>query len=225
MRGGFGGGGMRGGFGGGGFRGGFVGGGFKGGFGGFRGFRGFGFGNRGFFNAGFVNPWWGWGWGGGFWPGAWSGWGGYPLWDGYSDYAGYAGDGGYANYAGYSNPSPNVTVVFPPQPAPAPTTVVVERANPVMREYDEYGQEIRPRSGGGTAPAVTGPAATSGSPIFLIAFKDRVIRAAASYWVNGAVLHYVTLQREERVVPLDTVDRDLSAQLNAERHVAFQLPH
>jgi hypothetical protein len=51
-----------------------------------------------------------------------------------------------------------------------------------------------------------------------------VIRAAASYWVDGGTLHYVTLQREEKQVPLDTVDRDLSLQLNRERRVSFQLP-
>jgi hypothetical protein len=34
----------------------------------------------------------------------------------------------------------------------------------------------------------------------------------------------VTLQHEEKQVPLDSVDRGLSLQLNRERRVAFQLP-
>ena len=50
------------------------------------------------------------------------------------------------------------------------------------------------------------------------------IRAAAAYWVTGQTLHYVTLEHEERQVPLDTVDRQFSAQLNRERRVQFQLP-
>jgi hypothetical protein len=32
------------------------------------------------------------------------------------------------------------------------------------------------------------------SPIYLIAFKDPVIRAAIAYWVEGKTLHYITLQ-------------------------------
>jgi CO dehydrogenase/acetyl-CoA synthase gamma subunit (corrinoid Fe-S protein) len=89
----------------------------------------------------------------------------------------------------------------------------VDRARPVTREYDQFGQEIRP-------PAAAG----AGSPVYLIAFNDHVIRAAVSYFVDGRTLHYVTLEREERQVPIDTVDRALSLQLNRERQVPFQLP-
>jgi hypothetical protein len=85
----------------------------------------------------------------------------------------------------------------------------------MMRTYDQYGQEVQP-----AAPST--PA--SGSPIYLIAMKDQAIRAAAAYWVDGRTLHYVTLQHEEKQVPLESVDRGLSLQLNRERRVAFQLP-
>jgi hypothetical protein len=84
-----------------------------------------------------------------------------------------------------------------------------------MREYDEYGQEVHP-----SAPA-SGAAA---SPIYLLAFKDHVIRAAASYWVEGRTLHYVTLEHDARQVPLTDLDRDLTLQLNHERRVTIQLP-
>ena len=87
-----------------------------------------------------------------------------------------------------------------------------------MHEYDQYGQEIPEAGGGG------GGATQAGSPIYLIAFKDQNIRAAAAYWVNGQTLHYVTLEHEERQVPLTSIDRDLSMRLNRERHVQFQLP-
>jgi hypothetical protein len=202
-------GGFRGGYGGsygGGFRGG-IGGGFRGGFGGFRGgfggFRnGFGF-NRGRFGLGFYGgywPYWGYGYGG-YWPGYYDS---YPY-DYYSPY-----DYGYG-YASY-NTSPNVTVVYPQQ-TQASGPVYVDRATPVMRQYDEYGQEVAPSGGGG-----------GGSPIYLIAFQDHVIRAAASYWVEGKTLHYVTLQHEEKQTPLDSVDRGFSMRLNRERHVQLQLP-
>jgi hypothetical protein len=199
-----------GGFSGGGFRGGSVGGGFRGGFGGVSGFRG-GFGGYGGFRGGFYGgyygyPYLGYGYGYGYgWPGYWdSGYYGYPYGYGY----------GYSSPAYYSYPSyttsPGVMVVNPAPVAP----VYQERATPVTREYDQYGQEIS-RTGGGGAAA---------SPIYLVAFKDNTINAAAAYWVDGRTLHYVTLQHEEKQAPLDTVDRDLSMQLNRERHVQLQLP-
>src|SRR5215467_3624024 len=208
MRGG--GGGMRGGggFAGGGFRGGgVVGGGFRGGGfvgGGFRGgaFRGSfsrgGFGFRGFAGPSFA-----------FWPyyypyaglGFWPGYFDYSLYDSYA-YGSYPYGYPYDGYAGYQ-PAPNVTVITPSAPATA--------APSTAPRYDQYGQEVQ-----------TGN--TAGSPIYLIAFSDRTIRAVVAYWVDGRTLHYVTLEHQERQVPLDMVDRSLSLQLNRERRVPFQLP-
>jgi hypothetical protein len=204
--GGFGGGGS---FGGGGFRSGgsFFGGGntflhptTRGGIGFFnRGFLGGrGFNGRGFFGSSLYYPYLGLGFSGGLYE--------EPYYDPY-----YYGPGGYGGYASYQT-SPNVTVIYPGQQMAAASEPPPERARPVTREYDQYGQEVR--------PGVSGAA----SPIYLIAFSDHVIRAAAAYWVDGRTLHYVTLQHEEKQAPLDTVDRSLSAQLNRERQVPFQLP-
>jgi hypothetical protein len=213
-----GGGGMHGGMGGGGFRGGgFGGGGFRGGFGG--GFRGFGFRNFGFRNFGFRNGFYG----GYYWP--YWGYGGYgyglAYWPDY-DYYDYPYDYGYpygypgygsAGY-GYGGSQPNVTVIYPPATAPLPQTVYV--ATPSIHEYDENGREI--------IPSTADRSDVDASPIYLIAFKDHVIRAASSYRVEGKTLHYVTLENEARNVSLDTVDRGFSLQLNRERRVPFQLP-
>lgn len=172
-------------------------------------FNRFGFNRFGFRSFGFNNFGFGLGFGG------FGGFYGYPYYPYDSGY-GYSPYGsGYPAYDSNYNTSPNVTVVYPQQ-SQAPSTVVVQTASPVTRTYDEYGQEVGP------AP---GPASTaSGSPLYLVAFKDHVIRAAAAYWVDGKTLHYVTTQHEEKQAPLDTVDRDFSMQLNRERHIAFQLP-
>jgi len=140
-----------------------------------------------------------------------------------SPFYGYWDDPYYSNYAypypgyttGYAapveyNPSPNVTVIYPGAAQPVYSAPV----QPMMRTYDQYGQEVQPEA----------PAATNGSPIYLIANKDQTIHAAASYWVDGRTLHYVTLQHEEKQAPLDSLDRGLTLQLNRERHVPFQLP-
>jgi hypothetical protein len=202
-----------------GFRGsgGFASGGFRGGVGGFRGnfggnvFRGgFGF-NR--FSGFRGSPFFGFGLGYGYYP--W--YGDYDY--GYSPYPAY----GYPSYgAGYDS-SPNMTVVYAP-PASAPAPVYMDRGNSGGREYDQYGQETnRPTSGTGYASPSTGSAG-SASPVYLIAFRDHTIFAAMAYWAEGGTLHYVTLEHEQKQAPLNTVDRDLSGQLNRERRVAFSLP-
>jgi len=189
-----------GGFVGGGFRGGggFVGGGFRGG----GGYRGGFYGYRGFYGGYWpaYYPYWGLGFGYGYGPD-------YYYSDPYAYYpsSSYPYNSGYASY----QTSPNVTVVYPPEQAPAGYT-----ARSVIREYDQYGQELRP-SGGSQA---------SRSPIYLIAFTDHTIRAVESYRVEGGTLHYVTLEHEDRQAPLDTVDRTLSQALNRERQVPFSLP-
>ncbi len=193
---------FRGGYGG--FRGGY--GGFRGGYGGFRG--GFG-GIRLGFGGGFW-PYYGLGYSS-YWPGYYGYGYGYDAYPSYS-YPSYS-DPSYSSYPAYQ-PSSNVTVVYPPPAQTAPN--YVERANPNLRQYDEYGQEVRQPS--------SGNANASGSPLYLIAFRDHSIRAAAAYWVDGRTLHYVTTQHEEKQVPLDTIDRDFSVQLNRERHVPFSLP-
>jgi len=162
-------------------------------------YGGYGYG-RGFYGSGLYYPYFGYGLGLGYWPDYYD-----PYY--YSPY-GYAGyNSGYTAYQS----SPNVTVIYPQQEAAAPPPPP-ETAHPVTREYDQYGQEVRPGAPGG------------GSPVYLIAFNDHVIRAAAAYWVDGKTLHYVTLQHEEKQAGLDTVDRSLSMQLNRERQVPFQLP-
>ena len=68
------------------------------------------------------------------------------------------------------------------------------------------------------------PAERSSSPVpYLIAFQDKTIRAAMTYWVEGCTLHYLDPGHQEKQAPLSSVDRDLSAQLNRERHLAFSI--
>jgi hypothetical protein len=193
-----------------------------GGYGGSSGFRGFGgysgssgFGGYGGFRNSFYPRNYGYsgfyGYGGVYWPYASSL--GYYYDPYYSSYGSYPYDYDYGY--GYGSPAayqPNVTVVYPEQQS-APATVYA--ASPVMRRYDEYGQAVPSPGSGGSG---------NSSPLYLIAFKDHVIRGALSYSVTGDTLHYVTLDREDKQAPLDSVDRDLSRQLNRERRVAFNLP-
>jgi hypothetical protein len=70
-----------------------------------------------------------------------------------------------------------------------------------------------------TRPANNGP-----PNVYLIAFKDQVIRAVLDYSVDGTTLSYLTRQGTRAQVPLESVDREFSEQLNRERNIEFRLP-
>jgi hypothetical protein len=196
------------------FRGGFAGGGYRTGGFGYGGYRG-SYGYRGFsFGLGYY-PWYGYG----LWPGYWGGYYSYPY-DYYDSYGPYAYSG--APVSGYGA-QPQVTVVYPPASQPAYNLYVP----PSQGGYDQYGQPIAaaPAPAPEPAPAAAPMPVPGRSPIYLIAFRDHTICAAESYSVSGDTLHYVTLEHQEKLAPLASVDRALSAQLNRERHVSFALPN
>ena len=130
---------------------------------------------------------------------------GYP---GYWDSSYY--DSGYSSGASYQS-APNVTVIYPPPAQPAYPAVVTLTAHPVMHEYrqpEDYGL----------------PSEHAGQPVlYLIAFNDRVIRAATTYWVENDKLRYLDTDHKQKEAPLSSVDRDFSAELNRERRVPFSL--
>jgi hypothetical protein len=130
---------------------------------------------------------------------------GYP---GYWDSSYY--DSGYSYAPSYQS-APNVTVIYAPPAEPVYPTVVTVTAHPVMHEYrqpEDYGL----------------PSEHSGQPVlYLIAFNDRVIRAATTYWVENDKLRYLDTDHKQKEAPLSSVDRDFSAELNRERRVPFSL--
>jgi len=60
--------------------------------------------------------------------------------------------------------------------------------------------------------------------IYLIAFKDHSIVPALGYWMEGATLHYVSVEHALNQASIELIDRDLSQRLNDERAVEFKLP-
>ena len=218
-------GGVRGSYGGSAFRGGYGARGF--GYGGYgRGFygRGFGYGRFGYgrfgygwpYYLGWGYPWWGYG---GYWP---SYYYGYPYSYYYPDtYAdsgyGYSDPGDSAYGYGDGSYDPQAQTMTPAQAMAPPPTSYQRPVHSVTHTYDEYGQEV-PSAGSGSYTA-------NSSPIYLIAEKGGEIQAAASYWVTGQTLHYITTDRQEKQVALGSIDRALTQQLNRERHVTLTLPN
>ncbi len=192
-----GGGGMRGG--GGGMRGG----GFRSGGGGFRGGGGYRGGFRG--RSGFRGFY-------GYYPGIYGGFYDPYLWD-YGDFGDY--DYGYPDYYGnadygassptYSSPSPSVLIISNQTPPPP----VIVQSPPAPAVWN--------------APP-TAQAQKYEEPLYLLAMNDGTIRAVLAYWVDGATVHYVTMDHMQKQTPLGSLDRGLSERLNRERNVTFSLP-
>jgi len=207
----------------GGARGGSIGSGYRGGlsYGGGNRYGGRGYGYGGFGHRGGYWPYYGWGY-----PGFGFGYSSCP-----GDYYGYYGCYPYSYYdpgtynsldtyndPGYVSPPAPMTTYAIPQGGTYPQTAAPGSydgpAHPVTHSYDEYGQETSASGGSGG----------SASPIYLIALKDGQIQGASSYWVTGQILHYVTLDLQEKQVALDSIDRTLTDQLNRERRVRLNLP-
>jgi hypothetical protein len=127
-------------------------------------------------------------------------------------YGGYYGgyfepfyDSGY--YPTPEPPEPNAPPMYRPAMEPA-------AAQPVHSVIHEY---TRPEDYGASLPQESSPI------LYLIAFRDNTIRAAMTYWIDEGTLHYLDLDHKEQHAPVASVDRDLSARLNRERRVPFNM--
>ncbi len=184
-----------------------VGGGFRGGGGyhGGYGYHGRGYGGYGYGRYRYAYGWpvyygYGWPWYGGYY----DGYGGYP----YTSEPAYAPSSDYYDSSGappvvisqsfYTGDSGAPMAYGPPPPPPAP----------------EPPQQPEP------APT----AAQSQAPVmYLIALNTHTIYPALAYWVDHGMVHYLDLEHRQKSVPLSSVDREFSEQLNRERHVPFSL--
>ena len=121
---------------------------------------------------------------------------------------------------GVPQEQPNVTVVYPPQPAP----VIINQFGP---SPDQSASEpatavYQPQE---QAPGQGQQAAGTSEPTrYLIAFKDHTIYSAVAYWVDGDTLHYFTSPSTHNQVSLSLVDKPLTERLNKESGIDMRLP-
>jgi hypothetical protein len=143
-----------------------------------------------------------------YWPGAYA----YPYYGygyGYDYDPGYDSGYSYPSY-GYDNAPP--VIVYPQEPPPQ---YYQQPPAPIHSEIREYPDT--------STTATVRPAGEQ--PIYLIALKGQDnIQAAITYWVEGNTLQYLNLQHQQKHVPLDSVDRALTFQLNHERNMDLRLP-
>jgi hypothetical protein len=149
----------------------------------------------------------------------------YPVYVG-----GYYGDGLYDASAAPQAAQPaqqqgNVTVIYPPQPAPVIINQYGEAAAPpdAGQQPSSLYAPPAPPSDDTTADNAAPAAATEPTP-YLLAFKDHTVYSAVAYWVDGDTLHYFTSGNTHNQVSLSLVDRDLTERLNKESGLTVKLP-
>jgi hypothetical protein len=168
----------------------------------------------------------------------------YPVFygGGYGYGSGYGSDPNAAYAPGYADQAPPVI-----NSGEAPSVVInqnfiPQQVSPQVREYNPNDPATDPQAGmrlyqnsshpyaDGAGNTVTRQQANSlGNPgdqptIYLIAFKDHSIVQALGYWMEGATLHYVSVEQTLNQVSISLIDRDLSQRLNDERGLEFKLP-
>jgi len=152
----------------------------------------------------------------------------YPVY--YGGY-GYGGDpSAYAN--GYGDQAPPVNPNYTP-PVVINQSFVAPQANPSVRDYDtgdsgDQQSSLKIYQAPSPRPYGNGPQQASSNDdhatIYLIAFKDHSIVQALGYWMEGATLHYVSVEHSLNQASLNLIDRELSQRLNSERGLEFKLP-
>jgi hypothetical protein len=170
--------------------------GYRGGYG--YGYRGYGYGyGLGFgigLGFGLGYPYYGYGYGYPYY--------GYPYYSSYGSYPSY--DAGY-----YSDPGP-VGYSQPAAAAPAPSVNVYTSPAPA-REYQA------PPPGRNSAGSMAG----NQSSMYLFAFPDGSIQVAVAYWTENGNLHFVTRDKQQKMIPLTALDQATTQQLNRERGVTL----
>jgi hypothetical protein len=113
---------------------------------------------------------------------------------------------------------PNVVVVYPQAPAPAPIYMAPTPDQGEARATPYY--YTAPQ----TPQSAAEPQSSIEQPHYILAFKDHTIYSAIAYWVDGDTLHYFTAGNTHNQASLSLVDRDLTERLNKDSGVEVKLP-
>jgi len=151
---------------------------------------------------------------------------------------GFVGSGYGGAYTGYDGVAPAPTVV---EPAPQSPTVIINQyyspdvVRPQIKEYTDLPEAVKPKGEESKQQATVYPpsaqeemsaervVSATKATLTLLAFRDSSVVAVIAYWVQGQDLHYVTKSYGKKVVPVETLDKGVSLQLNSERGVEFTL--
>jgi len=142
----------------------------------------------------------------------------------YPVYVGGYYDGSYfypaEQPAAQAPPAQNVTVAYPP--GPAPVMIYPSGGGDAQAPGGESGLRSYQPALDQMAEEFAAPPPEQ--PYYLLAFKDRTIYSTVAYWVDGDSIHYFTAGNKHNQASVSLIDRDLTARLNRESGVEVKLP-
>jgi hypothetical protein len=100
--------------------------------------------------------------------------------------------------------TPNVVVMMPPVPLPPPPPPPA--AKPALHEYNWP------------------DTSASRTSTFSVATKRGAVYSATAVWVQDGFLYLITADNKSTRVPLDSIERDKTNQMNAGKGLSFWLP-
>ena len=117
---------------------------------------------------------------------------------------------------------------YVPQYVEVPVEVpVAAPQQPII--INQYFTAPAPQPAPQVAPAVAARPVTPGDLLappenyYLIAYRNRSMYAAISWWMEGDTLHYVTTQNTHNQTSLDLIDLERTTKLNQDRNVPFAI--
>lgn len=108
---------------------------------------------------------------------------------------------------------------YPVMPAPPATSVVVVEPPPAPLAPPPPPAPIR-----SSIQEMNPPPSSEPPAYFALALKDGTKLSAAAVWVQGGDLRYVDAEGANRRVPLASVDRAVTRELNQARNLNLRLP-
>lgn len=83
---------------------------------------------------------------------------------------------------------------------------------------------LPPAIGAAASQEGSGDLLSPAEDYYLIAYRNRSMYAALTWWLEGNTLHYVTTQNTHNQASLDLIDVDKTIKLNQDRNVPFSIP-
>jgi len=115
---------------------------------------------------------------------------------------------GYYSYGSYYSGYSGIT----PYAEQSPVGVVQQPPAPVYVNPPVYYAAPAPQPQASTVP-----------PSPMLVFKDRTVYSVSDYWMAGGQLYFVPSRGPQKVVPLDTLDLDMTQKVNEACNIPFEL--
>lgn len=113
----------------------------------------------------------------------------------------------YSGYTGYSGITPYAAQ------APAPVVVVQQQPQPVYVNPPVYY----------AAPSPPQPQPSTVPPSPMLVFKDRTVYSVLDYWMADGQLHFLPSRGPQKVVPLESLDLNMTQKVNEACNIPFEL--